>query len=80
MKRMDWRKHIKSEPGVCQGEPCIAGTRVLVSVLLDNLADGESIGAIATEYGVTEADVRAALRYAAELSKGQVVTLAPERA
>lgn len=36
-----WEDHITSTPEVCHGKPCIR-TRVMVSVVLDNLADGLS--------------------------------------
>ena len=37
---MNWREHITVDPAICHGKACIVGTRVLVSVILDNLADG----------------------------------------
>ena len=37
---MDWRDHITVDPEICHGKACIAGTRVLVSTVLDNLAAG----------------------------------------
>ncbi|MDH5721162.1 MAG: DUF433 domain-containing protein, partial [Spirochaetia bacterium] len=36
---MDWRSHITSNPNICHGKPCIKGTRVMVSTILDNLAN-----------------------------------------
>ena len=39
---MNWRERISIDPNVCHGKACIKGTRVMVSVLLDNLAEGES--------------------------------------
>lgn len=39
-ERMDWRKHISIDPNICHGQACVAGTRILVSVVLDNLAAG----------------------------------------
>jgi uncharacterized protein (DUF433 family) len=35
-----WQDRIRVDPNVCGGAPCIAGTRILVSVILDNLAEG----------------------------------------
>ena len=58
---MDWRERISVDPQVCHGKACIRGTRVMVSVILDNLAAGE---AIAHDYLLTSDDVRAALQYA----------------
>ena len=49
------------------GQPTIKGTRVPVSVLLDELAAGLDIKEISREYGVTRDDVRAAIRFAAQL-------------
>jgi uncharacterized protein (DUF433 family) len=72
---MDWKARITSDPAVCHGKACIAGTRVLVSVILDNLAEGESPATVARAYQVSEADVNAALHYAAELAKDRVVSL-----
>jgi uncharacterized protein (DUF433 family) len=39
---MDWSEHIVVDPKICHGRACIRGTRVFVSVILDNLAAGES--------------------------------------
>ena len=36
---MDWRNHIIVDPAICHGQACIKGTRVMVSVILDNLAE-----------------------------------------
>jgi uncharacterized protein (DUF433 family) len=38
---MDWRGRISIDPNICHGKACIKGTRVMVSVILDNLAEGE---------------------------------------
>ena len=35
---MDWREYITADPEICHGKACIAGTRVLVTTVLDNLA------------------------------------------
>jgi uncharacterized protein (DUF433 family) len=39
---MDWRAHISTDPTVCLGKACITGTRIMVSVVLENLAAGAS--------------------------------------
>jgi|WetSurMetagenome_2_1015567.scaffolds.fasta_scaffold53128_2 uncharacterized protein (DUF433 family) len=49
------------------GQPVIKGTRVPVALLLDELAAGSAFETIATEYSVTQADIRAAIRFAAAL-------------
>jgi uncharacterized protein (DUF433 family) len=72
---MDWRGRISVDPRVCHGTACIRGTRVMVSVILDNIADGESAEAIQRGYHVEPEDIRAALLYAAELARDRVVAL-----
>jgi uncharacterized protein (DUF433 family) len=76
-----WQARITTDPQVCHGKPCITGTRVLVSVVLDNLAEGLAAEEIAAEYPpVTVADVRAALAYAAALVREEeLVPLAPSQ-
>lgn len=74
--RMDWRERIVSDPRVCHGRACIRGTRVLVSVLLDNLAAGVPTSEIVASYPtVVLADILAAISYAAELTREQVIDL-----
>lgn len=66
---MKWSDYITVDPQICHGKVCIKGTRVMVSVILDNLADGMTAEQIVAEYpSVTLDDVRAAIAYAAELS------------
>jgi len=66
----NWEDHITSTPEICHGKPCIKGTRIMVSVVLDNLADGLSPAEITEEYpALTEPDVQAALAYAAALTR-----------
>jgi uncharacterized protein (DUF433 family) len=73
---MDWRDRISADPGICYGKVCIKGTRIMVSVILDNLAGGVGPEAILRSYPTLQPDdIQAALAYAAELSKGRIVTL-----
>jgi len=65
---MNWRDRISVDPKVCHGKACIKGTRVMVSVILDNLGAGESQEAILKGYHLEKEDIQAALRYAAELA------------
>jgi uncharacterized protein (DUF433 family) len=68
-KTMDWRDRISSDPSICHGKSCIRGTRIFVSVVLDNLAAGRSAEEIVSDYpGLTTDDVHAAIAYAAELA------------
>lgn len=75
---MDWRDHITVDPEVCHGKACIAGTRVLVSTVLDNLASGLAPEEIIRSYpSVSDDGVRAAISYAAALANERVVSLQP---
>jgi len=74
---MDWRERISVDPLVCHGRACIKGTRVMVSVVLDNLADGISAEEIIKSYpSLTPADIQAVIAYAADLSRERFVPLA----
>ena len=73
---LDRRDYISVDPNICHGQARIAGTRVMVSVVLDNLADGLSPEEIVRSYPpVTPEGVRAAIAYAAELARERVVSL-----
>ena len=73
---MDWHEYISFDPNVCHGQGCIAGTRVTVTVILENFAAGLTVEEIAESYPSVSTDaVRATLYYAAELAKEQVVPL-----
>jgi uncharacterized protein (DUF433 family) len=70
MGETNWQARITTDPQVCHGKPCIRGTRVMVSVVLDNLSDGLTAAEIVEEYpALTPDDVRAALGYASELAR-----------
>ncbi len=70
---MKWQDRISVDPRICHGTACIKGTRVMVSVVLDNLAANETPAAIAAAYHIAPEDVQAALLYAAELAKERIV-------
>ena len=71
---MNWRERITVAPEICHGKACIAGTRVMVSVVLDNIAAGMMEDDILSSYpSLTVEDIRAAIAYAAELAREQVV-------
>jgi uncharacterized protein (DUF433 family) len=76
---VNWREHIAVEPDICHGQACLIGTRVLVSVVLDNLAAHVSPEEIVRSYPtVTPAGIDACIAYAAELARERVVTLPAE--
>ncbi|MBI3753419.1 MAG: DUF433 domain-containing protein [Deltaproteobacteria bacterium] len=73
---MNWRERITVDPLVCRGKACIKGPRIMVSVILDNLAEGAHEIEIVKSYpSLTIEDVKAAIAYAAELSRERLVLL-----
>jgi len=73
---MNWRERFSVDPSVCHGKACIKGTRIMVSVVLDNLAAGEPVERILKNYPTLKPeDIQAALLYAAELARERVVPL-----
>ena len=73
---MNWQERISTSPEVSHGQACIKGTRIPVSVVLDNLADGLSPEEVVRSYPtLTVEDVRAAMRYAAEVARERVLPL-----
>jgi len=78
---MNWPEHISVDPNVCHGKACIRGTRVLVSVVLDNLGAGRTAAEIVSSYpSLQPDDVAAAMAYAAELARERVVATPVEAA
>jgi uncharacterized protein (DUF433 family) len=71
---MNLLSYISVDPAVCHGKACIKGTRVMVSVILDNLAAGMSEREIRKDYPtVSSAAIRAAIAYGAELSRERLL-------
>jgi uncharacterized protein (DUF433 family) len=71
---MDWRERISVDPLVCHGKVCIKGTRIMVSVILDNLAAGVSTEEILKSYpSLSPEDIQAAIAYAAELARERII-------
>ena len=64
-----WQEFFESNPNVCGGEICAAGTRIPVTVILDSLAEGSTKDEILRSYpSLKLAHIDAALAYAAELA------------
>jgi uncharacterized protein (DUF433 family) len=73
---MNWRERITVDPLVCHGKACIRGTRIMVSVILDNLAEGATENEILQSYpSLSTQDIKAAIAYAAELSRERLVSV-----
>ena len=73
---MNWRDYITVDPEICHGRACITGTRIMVTTVLDNLADGLDSEEIMRSYpSITRESIQAAVCYAAELANERVVSL-----
>jgi uncharacterized protein (DUF433 family) len=69
-------ERISIDPNVCFGKPCIRGTRIWVSLILDLLASGTSTEELLAEYPqLTVDDVRAAIAYGAEMARERFVEI-----
>lgn len=73
---MEWNDYITVNPAVMHGQACIRDTRIPVSVVLENLADGESTEQLLESYPtLTVQAIQAALAYAADLAQERVLPL-----
>jgi len=67
-------ERISIDPTVCFGKPCIRGTRIWVSLILDLLADGMTTEEVLAEYPqLCDEDIRAAIAYGAEMARERTV-------
>ena len=73
MERADLLARVAIDPEVCAGKPCIRGTRIYITIILDALAEGLTPEEIIDHYpSLTVEDIRAAVAYAAELARENV--------
>ncbi len=71
---MDWKEHISIKYDVCHGRPCITGTRIWVSLILDFLASGDTVEAILEAYPhLTRDDIQACIAYGAEAARERFI-------
>jgi uncharacterized protein (DUF433 family) len=69
-------ERITINPHICFGKPCIRGTRIWVSLILDFLASGSTMEEVLAEYPqLTIIDIRAALAYGAEMSRERYIEI-----
>ena len=67
---IEWRRHLISDPQICQGALCAKGTRVLVTNILDSLAEGATRDEVLQSYpSLRPEHIDAAVAYAAELAR-----------
>jgi uncharacterized protein (DUF433 family) len=74
-------ERITIDPKVCGGKPCIKGTRIWVSLVLDFLADGMTESELLVEYPqLAHEDVLAAIAYGAEAARERIVPVPTDHA
>ena len=74
---MNWQERLSIDPSVCKGRVCVKGTRIMVAVVLDNLAAGQNPQQIMRSYPpLTPEDIQACVAYAAALAHEEVLSLA----
>jgi len=73
---MNWKDYIVVDPEICHGKACIKGTRIMVSVVLDNLAVGQTTEEILKSYpSLNREAIHATLAYAAEIAKERIIAI-----
>ncbi len=73
---MTWQDFIVHDPNICHGRATVKGTRIMVSVVLANLAAGHTeIEIIAGFPRLTSEQIRACLGYAAWLAMDEIVRM-----
>jgi uncharacterized protein (DUF433 family) len=67
-------ERISIDPEICGGKPCIKGTRIWVSLILDSLADGMSEAELLSDYPqLAREDILASIAYGAEAARERVL-------
>lgn len=73
-------ERISINPNVCFGKPCIKGTRIWVSLILDYLAAGEIEKDILDNYPqLTHEDILAAIAYGAEAARERIIPVPTDK-
>jgi len=79
MAETDWKERISIKADVCHGKPCIKGTRIWVSLILDYLASGSSVEEILKEYPQLQPeDILACIAYGAEMTRERFIPIPME--
>ena len=66
----DYQKRVEINPKILLGKPVFRGTRIPLYVVLDLLAEGETIPDIVKAYpDLTEDDIKAAIRFASDTAR-----------
>jgi len=72
----DLLRRISIDPKICNGQPCVKGTRVMVWLVLQYLANGDSTDSILAAYpSLAREDIQACLAFGAEMTKKRIVPI-----
>jgi uncharacterized protein (DUF433 family) len=75
--KSDYWSRISIDPQICHGRPCIKGTRMRVSDIVDMLAEGVSREEILRDFPyIADEDISASLAYAARAADHRVIQAA----
>ena len=73
-------ERVSIDPNICFGKPCIRGTRIWVSLILDFLANGTTEAEILEDYPyLSHEDILAAIAYGAEAARERIIPVPTER-
>jgi uncharacterized protein (DUF433 family) len=76
----NWKERISADPQICHGKVCIKGTRVMISVILDCLAEGMKEEEILQEFPtLKKGDIQIVLQYSAKLAREEIIPLKTTR-
>jgi len=77
MNTNDLLNRISSDPAICGGQPCIKGTRMRVTDIVEAIAHGTSQKELLSDFDyLTADDIAAALLYAARATEHRIVRTA----
>ncbi|MCL4708333.1 DUF433 domain-containing protein [bacterium] len=67
-------QRISIDPAICHGQPCVKGTRIMVWLIVEMMANGDTLTDVLEAYpDLTREDVLAALAFSAEMTKERVI-------
>jgi uncharacterized protein (DUF433 family) len=71
-RQMAMHERISINPNVCHGQACIKGTRIPVYLIVQMLANGDTIEELLEDYpSITKEDILACLAYAGALAEDE---------
>jgi uncharacterized protein (DUF433 family) len=75
---MKWQDRISIKADVCHGKACIKGRRVMVSVILASLAEGDSPETILQNFHLSPEDIQASMLFAADMAEDRFLPIEQE--